>query len=68
MRIVLSDGKVMDVTDITEPMAAHDYECAWRGDTIKAGRKYVRVVYKIQGGEFGCKHYCPACWLEMNHD
>jgi hypothetical protein len=67
MRVLLNDNTVMHITDITEPMAAHDYECAWKGDIIQAGRKYVRVVYKLKD-EFGCKHYCPSCWAEMNRD
>lgn len=69
MRIILNDGRVMDVTDITQPMAVHDYTCAWKPHAIKAGRKYVRVVFKIKGDtELECKHYCPDCWQEMNQD
>ena len=68
MRVTLSDGKVMDIADITEPMATHEYKCDWRDHKISSGRKYVRVVYKIKGGSFECKHFCPECWQEMNRD
>lgn len=68
MRIQLADGRTMHVADITEPLAISPHECAWKGCEIHPGKKYVRVVFRIKGEGFECKHYCPSCWTEMNQD
>ena len=64
---LVDEGTEIQVVDKTQPLAKHDYACAWsdpnKGEphVIKQGQRYVRVVYKLKG-KFESDHICLDCW------
>jgi hypothetical protein len=64
---LVEDGTEIQVVDKTQPLAKHDYACAWSDPNgsephmIKQGQRYVRVVYKLRG-HFESDHICLDCW------
>jgi len=50
------------VLSITRPNAKHQYQCVWCSREIKAGDKYVRVVWQDDNEVIHSDHICLACW------
>lgn len=51
------------ILSVTIPVAKHDYPCAWGcGQIIRAGKKYVRVVWEDHDDDVHSDHICSNCW------
>ena len=65
--LILDNGQRYESIDKVRWKAKHDHACVWGDNTshphkIKAGDTYVRVFYKLDGGEKQCDHICLECW------
>jgi len=52
------------VLSVTIPNAKHGYDCAWCGNKIHIGKKYVRCVWEDNEDVMHSDHICSDCWCK----